>query len=152
MDYPAKFKRISEQTNFRLLDDETRLFLEAEAGRHRFTMQELRIISDMALDRSRWKEPPIQQHWPATSDKAPLMAALRESHRHLLEKAKSYSDFGIGDKPKTDKPVLQVEAKPRLGLGRCPVASERTRCCNLMTLDAVEKCGFDCYYCSIQSF
>jgi spore photoproduct lyase len=32
------------------------------------------------------------------------------------------------------------------------VASERTRCCNLLTLDAVEKCGFDCSYCSIQSF
>ena len=45
-----------------------------------------------------------------------------------------------------------MQAKPILGLGRCPVASERTRCCNLMTLDAVEKCGFDCSYCSIQSF
>jgi spore photoproduct lyase len=34
----------------------------------------------------------------------------------------------------------------------CPVASEGTRCCNLLTLDAVESCGFDCSYCSIQSF
>jgi spore photoproduct lyase len=32
------------------------------------------------------------------------------------------------------------------------VASERTRCCNLLTLDAVENCGFACSYCSIQSF
>jgi len=32
------------------------------------------------------------------------------------------------------------------------VASEKTRCCNLLTLDAVESCGFDCSYCSIQSF
>jgi len=37
-------------------------------------------------------------------------------------------------------------------LGRCPVASEKTRCCNLYTLDAVFRCGFDCSYCSIQSF
>ena len=32
------------------------------------------------------------------------------------------------------------------------MASEGTRCCNLYTLDAVESCGFDCSYCSIQSF
>ncbi|MEA1910069.1 MAG: hypothetical protein U9N32_00120, partial [Spirochaetota bacterium] len=37
-------------------------------------------------------------------------------------------------------------------LGHCPVASNKTRCCNLYTLDAVKNCGFDCSYCSIQSF
>ena len=37
-------------------------------------------------------------------------------------------------------------------LGKCPVASEKTLCCNLITLDAVENCGFECSYCSIQSF
>ncbi|MGM0533831.1 MAG: radical SAM protein [Campylobacterota bacterium] len=39
-----------------------------------------------------------------------------------------------------------------VGFGRCPVASPNTRCCNLLTLDSVESCGFDCSYCSIQSF
>ena len=39
-----------------------------------------------------------------------------------------------------------------MALGKCPVASAKTRCCNLLTLDAVESCGFDCSYCSIQSF
>ncbi len=34
----------------------------------------------------------------------------------------------------------------------CPVASPKTRCCNLWTLDMVESCGYDCSYCSIQSF
>ena len=37
-------------------------------------------------------------------------------------------------------------------LGVCPVFSEKTRCCNLLTLDAVMNCGFGCSYCSIQSF
>ena len=32
------------------------------------------------------------------------------------------------------------------------MASARTRCCQLKTLDAVINCGFDCSYCSIQSF
>ena len=42
--------------------------------------------------------------------------------------------------------------KSDLGLGRCPVASTRTLCCNLQTLDAVDNCGYGCSYCSIQSF
>ena len=37
-------------------------------------------------------------------------------------------------------------------LGTCPVAGEKTRCCNLLTLDAVQRCGFNCTYCSIRSF
>lgn len=37
-------------------------------------------------------------------------------------------------------------------MGRCPVAGEKTRCCNLLTLDAVRQCGYACSYCSIQSF
>ena len=36
--------------------------------------------------------------------------------------------------------------------GDCPVASEKTVCCNLKTIDVVQSCGFDCSYCSIQSF
>ena len=36
------------------------------------------------------------------------------------------------------------------GVARWPV--RKTRCCNLLTLDAVKNCGFGCSYCSIQSF
>jgi spore photoproduct lyase len=34
----------------------------------------------------------------------------------------------------------------------CPVASEKTVCCNLHTIDAVENCVFGCSYCTIQTF
>lgn len=51
--------------------------------------------------------------------------------------------------PKVDR-ILRD--KTHLGLGYCPVASARTRCCQLMTLDVVDNCGFDCSYCSIQGF
>lgn len=54
--------------------------------------------------------------------------------------------------PKEQKFTFKVAEKQGFGLGLCPVASEKTRCCNLLTLDAVESCGFDCSYCSIQSF
>jgi spore photoproduct lyase len=34
----------------------------------------------------------------------------------------------------------------------CPVASDKTVCCNLHTIDAVENCVFGCSYCTIQTF
>jgi spore photoproduct lyase len=36
--------------------------------------------------------------------------------------------------------------------GMCPVASEKTVCCNLRTIDAVENCVFGCSYCAVQTF
>ena len=44
-----------------------------------------------------------------------------------------------------------LERKQRI-LGSCPVASKKTRCCNLLTLDAIQQCGFGCSYCAIQHF
>ncbi len=152
VDYQTKFERISAQTNYRFLDMKAQAFLHAQAIRYRFTLQELQLVSDMALDRLRWKEPPLQTDWPQTNNKQSLLNMLREQHRAVRESEKRYTQFSTKDKPHSLKPTLQVTSREQLGLGRCPVASERTRCCNLLTLDAVEKCGFDCSYCSIQSF
>ena len=44
-----------------------------------------------------------------------------------------------------------LKRKKRI-LGSCPVASQKTRCCNLLTLDAIQQCGFGCSYCAIQHF
>ena len=141
------------------MNDVERRFIREQAFRHRFSLQELRIVSDMALDRIRWKEGAISTIWPSVEpstdsrrSKKYLFDALHNSHQALKNRPKTYEGFTPADKPKTQKPRLDVKVKPGLGLGRCPVASEKTRCCNLLTLDAVEKCGFDCSYCSIQSF
>jgi len=68
----------------------------------------------------------------------------------LRKKPTDYKNFDIKVKPQKIK-IEELEKKS-LGFGACPVASEKTRCCNLLTLDAVESCGYDCSYCSIQSF
>jgi len=74
-----------------------------------------------------------------------------KKHKELQEKQNDYSSFAnIKYEPR--RYSFEVKAKDGFGLGSCPVASESTRCCNLLTLDAVESCGFDCSYCSIQSF
>ena len=71
-------------------------------------------------------------------------------HNDFKHKRIDYSDFK--NDYKAQKFKIESKQKEHLGLGFCPVASEGTRCCNLYTLDAVESCGFDCSYCSIQSF
>lgn len=165
--YQEKFNRIAEQTSFRLLNGEDQDFLKNQAMKYQFTLQELQLVSDMALDRLRWKEPGISAAWNQVArqsdcvnkkqasisvEKKKFFSGLRQQHESLRSGVKDYKQFSLQDKPKTQKPQLEIKVKSRLGLGRCPVASEKTRCCNLLTLDAVEKCGFDCSYCSIQSF
>lgn len=72
-------------------------------------------------------------------------------HTTLKNKLNDYDDFKEVKYDVRKYSFSKIEKKG-MGLGACPVASEGTRCCNLLTLDAVESCGFDCSYCSIQSF
>jgi len=152
-DYGAKFQTIAPQTLYSKLSDSLQAFLYQQALTWRFTQQELRELCLIANDLDMWKEAPLHQLWPAgIKAKKQLMAGIRQQYADIQSQAKSYSDFESTDKPKAIKPNLVTFDKGDLGLGYCPVASEKTRCCNLLTLDAVERCGFDCSYCSIQSF
>ena len=166
-DYPRKFARIAAHTDYPLLPAGERRFVRRVAGALRLTQQELRQVSAMALERIQWKELPLSRcgddgdgigddiEWAARAGgKKQLLAAWNARHARLREDSHHYDAFddGGGDKPVTRKPVIKSKVRAQLGLGRCPVASAKTRCCNLLTLDAVEKCGFDCSYCSIQSF
>ncbi len=37
-------------------------------------------------------------------------------------------------------------------MGKCPVDSDKTRCCELLTLDVIRGCNVGCTYCSIKYF
>lgn len=115
---------------------------------------------EMAMDFHAWHEISICDVWPSKirdaangkSARRQLLNELRKNWHALKNIPPSYQRFGPHTKPTAAKSTLGVRYKQYLGLGYCPVASTRTRCCNLMTLDAVENCGFGCSYCSIQSF
>lgn len=157
-DYARKFQRIAPHTDYRFLPAAERQLIARVAGEWQFTQQELRQVSAMALERARWKEAPLSEalaQWRehhGGGDKKRALAALREMHETLRAAPNRYHAFTRDDKPRASKPAIKTTTRKQLGLGRCPVASARTRCCNLLTLDAVEKCGFDCSYCSVQSF
>ncbi|MCP4408840.1 MAG: DNA photolyase [Gammaproteobacteria bacterium] len=150
---------MSNSPPFPSLPESDRGFIREKAFKYRFTAQELRQITEIALDFSLWNEPSIIEAWPIDKDLEPgketKKALLKRLHEHwntLKIQPKYPQDHQSQAQASYPKPELIMREKDTLGLGRCPVASTKTRCCNLLTLDAVENCGFDCSYCSIQSF
>lgn len=150
---------ISDQPLFRLLETETKAFLNERAAALRLSFQDCRQTCEIALDLQMWGGESIRDVWPeennhtasANIPKKQVMRQLHSSWEVYRNRANQY--------PENDcTPRIGAAAIPRaidkknLGLGRCPVASPRTLCCNLQTLDAVDNCGYGCSYCSIQSF
>ena len=159
--YEQKFRRIAAQVQLAALPEAEQAFLREKSYQHRLTLQELRQIVEMALDFATWNETSIREVWPnddlspklaGKAAKAKVIERIRRHWDALKQAANCYRNVGPSIKPPTQKSVLVRREKEKLGLGYCPVASLKTRCCNLMTLDTVENCGFDCSYCSIQSF
>lgn len=157
-DYRIKFDTIAERTFFPRLSQQQQVFLRELSQRHRFTQQELRLVSEIALDLKMWNSGSIQQRWSETE----TILDPRQKKKHAINQLKAQWET-LKNEPKqypvsSANPVADIKAqvisqqKPKLGLGFCPVASQKTRCCNLLTLDAVDNCGYECSYCSIQSF
>ena len=158
--YHAKFARIRSQTSFDRLPEEQREFLRTQSFEYRFSQQELRQLCEIGVDLNQWGEESIIGVWPLAPEpglppkerRAEIVEALCR-HADLLRSTPK--QFGIPvEASGSGQYRIRSGQKERehLGLGYCPVASERTRCCSLLTLDAVENCGFGCSYCSIQSF
>ncbi len=157
--YTQKFSAICEQTLFPLLSKELKTFISDKAHRYRFTLQELRQICEISRDLDMWEETSIQQLWintqiEDTTGKAAKKAIINQLKTDWLTLKNSATHYPKEEETTLPLQKLKLETreKKQLGLGYCPVASERTRCCNLMTLDAIDNCGFDCSYCSIQAF
>jgi spore photoproduct lyase len=157
--YRVKFNSISEQTSFRYLPEEQQSFLQQQACRYHFSMQDVRKLTEIALDLNMWGEGSIIELWPRSTgsgqgrdEKKRLMAKMADIWERKKVASNRYQSENETLKIQIPDTEAVLKSKAGLGLGFCPVASPRTRCCNLMTLDAVDNCGYSCSYCSIQSF
>jgi len=127
--------------------------------KYSFTVSQKKILNDIKKDLFMWNEPTFEELFPKRLEEKYTGKQLSKKifeyyvklHNNLKTKPKSYDNFQ-NIKYDVRKYSFETIQKDGFGLGFCPVASEGTRCCNLLTLDAVESCGFDCSYCSIQSF
>ena len=154
MSYKQKFESLIPKTNFKNLSVENQDFITKKAYEYQFSFQELKQLIDFAIDFKMWHEDDISEIF---KDEYPnrknAFNDIRNKWSKLKNKPNSYTKFSK-DLYKDDVrrfSFTKFEGE-KTALGSCPVASPNTRCCNLLTLDAVQSCGFDCSYCSIQSF
>ena len=150
--YIDKFESAITNTVFLKLPHETQVFIKEKAFNLKFSFSEIKQIIEIARDLDMWGEKNLIEIFPSHEQKKVVVSRLKKIYNELRSKPNSYDDFTLKNIPQEQKFNFKTEVKDGLGLGLCPVASEKTRCCNLLTLDAVESCGFDCSYCSIQSF
>lgn len=108
---------------------------------------------------AQWGFSPLREWWTPPRDGLKGKDLRRAALRPIREKWLAAKEEGprwpaSGGPDAAAAPPLTFEEirDGRSILGSCPVASDRTRCCRLLTLDAVFRCAFDCSYCSIQSF
>ncbi|MDQ1245291.1 MAG: hypothetical protein QG565_1632, partial [Campylobacterota bacterium] len=150
--YLNKFDYAVKNTIFHKLPMHEQVFIRGKSIEFGFTFSQIRQIIDIARDLEMWGEKTIIDIFPSHTQKKVLFARLIKAYEELKNRPNSYKNFKLKNIPTEQKFSFKTEEKDGLGLGLCPVASEKTRCCNLLTLDAVQSCGFDCSYCSIQSF
>ncbi|MCD8477698.1 MAG: hypothetical protein LRY68_07160 [Sulfurospirillum sp.] len=143
------FEKACENTPFQSLHVNTQSFVKTKALAYHLSFSQIQQFIIMAVDMQMWDEN-IEAFWVDKESKKEAFSALQQAYEALKTNLKCYPPTPIN----FEKEMFKIEEieKEHLGLGSCPVASPKTRCCNLMTLDAVESCGFDCSYCSIQSF
>lgn len=141
------------------LSDENRSFVVKQTERFRLSFMESKQLIDIARDFEMWQETPLSDFAVSVpkeqgikEQKKALLSQVTAEWNRLKTEPNSYDTFT----PKSDHTPPELgyipDKKERTPLGKCPVASPKTRCCNLQTLDVVEGCGYDCSYCSIQSF
>lgn len=161
--WQEKFQSFRKQTLFGLLPETEQQFLRELYYQFHFSFQEFRQITEAARDFEMWEITPLSK-WVRQEILPSLEQAqgrtLREKFftvfqnrlTELKARPKSYKNFH-GSVPKKLNPTKLVDQKTDKNVfGWCPVASEKTVCCNLRTIDAVETCGYGCSYCTIQTF
>src|SRR3989339_189391 len=152
--YIEKFATMAAQTLFFKLEKEQQAAIRGHAYHYRLTFQELKGLCEMVCDFSAWDEslPMLPTSDNITQAKDEFIAQIKQRWLQLKNRPIDYSNSSPLAPIPTNKVILTEQEFSRTIMGRCPVASLKTSCCNLLTLDAVERCAFGCSYCSIQSF
>ncbi len=149
LDKHEHFEKACENTAFSSLHVNTQTFLKTKAIAYRLSFSQIQHLIIIAIDLQMWGHS-LEFFWVDKESKKEALVLLECHYATLQNMLKTYPQTPMNFEKETFK-IEEIE-KESLGLGSCPVASPKTRCCNLLTLDAVESCGFDCSYCSIQSF
>lgn len=147
---------------FEKLPEDRRRWIFSLSETWPFSFQQLQMLTGFAVDMICWDAgSPERFYSPGRIGEVKgkqaagkVFQQIREGYDLLKNSLKAYPENDGSFEGERKFPEGRTDSVPLKGniMGRCPVASPKTRCCNLQTLDAVRQCGFDCSYCSIQSF
>lgn len=149
-----------EHPLFDTLPHSAQTYLKALHAEYSFSFQEQRQVVETVSDILQWKMGPLERWFDEAATRnvqgrKRTKALVSNLLKRVSEERKSptvYTDFFPSERlPDKYQSVIKHTEKI-MGRCPCPVEGEKTRCCNLKTLDAVEQCAFGCSYCSIQSF
>lgn len=155
----SKIDLFRDNPVFTSLNPKEQNFIRKKSTEFHLSFQNIKQVIDIASDLEMWEEGDITDIWDDKDNSGRkgkdrvklIMNTLIKRWITIKNECKDYSTF-IPETPSIPPYRFIEEKEETTLLGRCPVASDKTRCCNLQTLDAVKNCGFACSYCSIQSF
>jgi spore photoproduct lyase len=151
--YKNKFNKSIENSKFLLLNKIDQDYIKKISFEYKFSFSQIQELINFSIDFNMWNEKSIKDIFKDEySSRKDAFNHIRNIWDYLKKRPNDYSSFDKNMYKNDRKISFHTKIKDSISLGSCPVASTNTRCCNLMTLDAVESCGFDCSYCSIQSF
>ena len=156
IDYNKKFEALSRQKLYRKLSPDQKQFIRNLAFIYRFTHQEFIHILEIYHDLKQWGEINLEkwcsQYYHDKSDSKELFLSKLYNFIDSLRKSETvYMDTKPTGISRRNKPVVLKKSNKKI-YGLCPVASDKTLCCQLRTIDAVESCPYSCTYCVIQTF
>ena len=154
-----KVKLLKNDGIYSSLSDKNKLFLETISSKYKFSYQELRQLSVISADFSMWKSKSvkdciveIESEKSTNLHKKDILRILVSRWNDLKNSKTQYESQNSKARERPAPRKVTVSDSQNEVFGMCPVASEKTVCCNLMTIDAVQGCSLGCSYCSIQTF
>ena len=155
----SKISQIEQDKVFLNLSNDIKQDIISLSSRYRFSFQDLRQLSIISTDFYMWDHRSVMEcvkEFETFSNNAlskrDVMSHIKGEWNKLKSSKIKYKkiDKLNTQRPRPRKVVLNDQSNEVFGM--CPVASEKTVCCNLMTIDAVQGCSLGCSYCSIQTF
>ncbi len=149
-DYQSKLQEhLSRLPSSPALSEDDMRILHTYALQFKPTFQELKSLQSIFIDFKMWGQ--VLELSLPFKNKDALLSHYKTLHQQLIKEGRHYSSQSLREE---NQPHFNYKHLPPedIILGTCPVASEKTLCCNLQTLDAARNCAFDCSYCSIRSF
>ncbi|MBF0207779.1 MAG: hypothetical protein HQK53_12910 [Oligoflexia bacterium] len=157
-----------ESTLFPYITSERQKYWQVLVGKYRLTIQELRLALEAAIDLEMWGATAdfrtLLNSWEEEAAGAGVAKSLQQGRErkewflHRLftfwENEKKRKKVHVAVTVAATAAVVEfkaIDSGTKIA-GMCPVASEKTVCCNLRTVDVLQGCHYQCSYCSVQTF